>query len=158
MLWAIYSRCQLSLVVLCLLLLSFLPINAYAVTFAWDANSEPDLAGYKIYRGCAPGVYDTVVDVGNVTQYTITGLALGQIYYFAATAYDTNNNESDFSNEILYAIILPPTNGSIIWEEIIDPQGTCLKMGRDYETVFTNGRWIIIYDHLGPGDFIRIED
>ena len=29
-----------------------------AVTLLWDANTESDLAGYKVYVGVASGVYD----------------------------------------------------------------------------------------------------
>ena len=42
------------------------------------------------------------VDVGNVTTYTVTGLADGATYYFAVTAYDSVGNESGYSNEVVY--------------------------------------------------------
>ncbi len=70
------------------------------VTLAWDANRESNLAGYKIYFGTAPREYSWVLDVGKVTTYTVTGLTDGLAYYFSATAYDTANQESDFSREV----------------------------------------------------------
>src|SRR5205085_7771374 len=70
------------------------------VTLAWDPNTESDLAGYKVYIGTASGVYTTTIDVGNVTTYTVTGLAPGATYYFVVTAYDTGGLESGFSNEV----------------------------------------------------------
>ena len=39
-----------------------------------------------------------MVDVGNVTTYTVSNLAPGT-YYFVVTAYDSSNDESSFSNE-----------------------------------------------------------
>ena len=33
-------------------------VSAAEVTLAWDANTEPDLAGYMIYYGFATGDYD----------------------------------------------------------------------------------------------------
>jgi hypothetical protein len=42
------------------------------------------------------------MDVGNVTNATVTGLAADTTYYFAATAYDVYGNESDYSNETVY--------------------------------------------------------
>jgi hypothetical protein len=69
------------------------------VTLAWDQNTEADLAGYKIHHGATSGQYDKHIDVGNVTQYTVTGLQAG-MQYFAATAYNTSGIESAFSNEI----------------------------------------------------------
>lgn len=75
------------------------------VTLAWDANTEPDLAGYRIWYGQSSGMYGppTPINVGNVTTYTVNGLSSGVTYYFAATAYDTLGNESGYSNEVAYA-------------------------------------------------------
>lgn len=70
------------------------------LSLAWDADTEPDLAGYKLYYGTVPGVYDHSVDVHNVTTYTLNALTQGQTYYIVATAYDTSHNESGYSNEV----------------------------------------------------------
>ncbi len=70
------------------------------VSLAWDANTESNLAGYKIYYGTASHVYDWVLNVGKVTMYTVTGLTDGVTYYFAATAYNTANLESSPSAEV----------------------------------------------------------
>ena len=72
------------------------------VTLAWDMNNEPNVAGYKIYYGKASRNYDWFIDVGNVTQVTITDLPNGSTYYFAATAYDNSNPpiESTYSDEV----------------------------------------------------------
>jgi hypothetical protein len=40
------------------------------------------------------------VNVGNITTFTVTGLTSGSRYYFVATAFDTSNNESVYSNEV----------------------------------------------------------
>ena len=71
-----------------------------SITLAWDANTESDLAGYKVYYGTASKSYGTPVNVGNVTTYQLTGLVPGQVYYIALTAYDTSYNESGYSNEV----------------------------------------------------------
>ena len=91
------------------LLLVLVAFNASAadVTVAWDANSESDFAGYKFFYGTASGNYTTSVDVGNTTQHTLTGLIEGTTYYFAAKAYDTSKNESDFSEELVYTLPAP---------------------------------------------------
>jgi hypothetical protein len=76
------------------------------VALSWDvplsetsAAPLPNLAGYVIYYGTAPGAYSDAVDVGNTTAHTVTGLAPG-IYYFTVTAYDVSGNETDFSGEV----------------------------------------------------------
>lgn len=81
---------------------------AAEVQLAWNPNTEPDLAGYRIHYGTASGVYTVHVDVGNVTTYTVPGLEDGTRYYFVATAYDTSANESEYSNEVNWASGEPP--------------------------------------------------
>ena len=84
------------------LLISPMVVHAAEVTLAWDANTETDLAGYKIHYGTASGVYSHHLDVGDITQYTVTELDDGVTYYLAATAYDGDNNESDYSEELVH--------------------------------------------------------
>src|SRR5205807_1043016 len=71
---------------------------------AWDAVADPTLSGYRIYYGTAPGTYLQSVgqglNVGTATTFTVTGLRSGTRYYFAATAYDTLNKESTYSDEV----------------------------------------------------------
>ena len=89
--------------------LVLIPMIAYgaAVDLTWDANTEPDLAGYKIYYGTASGNYSDSIDVGNTTQCTLTGLGEGVTYYIAATAYDVNTNESGYSVELVHTTGTP---------------------------------------------------
>lgn len=78
-----------------------LAANVYAssVVVSWDANTEPDLLGYKIYYGTSPRDYFKVIDVGNVIEYQINNLSAGS-YFFAVTAYNNLHNESDYSSEV----------------------------------------------------------
>ena len=74
-----------------------------SVTLTWTANSEPDLAGYKIYVGTNSGVYNSPGSpfvAGKVTSYTISNLPKGQTYFFAISAYDSAGNESVLSAEV----------------------------------------------------------
>lgn len=87
------------------------------ISLAWDANTEPDLAGYKIHYGLSSGSYNTTIDVKEESncnngvydpfkteccQITLVGFELGKTYYFAATAYDEDNNESAYSDELVH--------------------------------------------------------
>lgn len=80
-------------------------VNVGAAKISWNANTEPDLAGYKLYYGTSSGVYTTVIDVGltatpSTPSYTVYNLTKGVTYYFNVTAYDTSNNESAFGTEV----------------------------------------------------------
>src|SRR3954451_15782592 len=68
--------------------------HAQTVNLAWNANTESDLAGYRVYYGTSSAVYTNNINVGNVTAYTVTGLNIGQPYYFAIKAYNTAGTES----------------------------------------------------------------
>jgi hypothetical protein len=73
------------------------PTNGTA-TVTWAANSESDLAGYKLYVGTSSGIYNRTIDVGKVTSYSIS-LPKGSTYFFVLTAYDNSGNESGRSAE-----------------------------------------------------------
>ncbi len=95
------------LAVLFLILCSILA-RAELVDLEWEANTEPNLAGYKIHKGLSSGNYDSVIDVGNVTTYTLSGLEVGTKYYLAATAYDTTGKDGPFSQEITFLYVEAP--------------------------------------------------
>ena len=79
-------------------------LSAAQVSLAWDLNTEPDLAGYKIYIGYASRTYSWIVDAGNKAQAVVDNLQDGTTYYFSLTAYNTQALESGFSNEVTYTV------------------------------------------------------
>jgi len=99
--------------------------RAMDVTLAWDANSETDLAGYKIYYGAiAGGPYNGVGSSDGASPITVTlsglpspanpeftvhGLSEG-MYYFVVTAYTTGGTESGYSNEVSTQAVVPSTS------------------------------------------------
>jgi hypothetical protein len=77
-----------------------------SVTLTWNANTESDLAGYKVYRATASGAYGAPIAAipGDTASYTATGLDFGTTYFFVVTAYDKAGNESAYSNEVSKSI------------------------------------------------------
>ena len=67
---------------------------------SWNANSEPDLAGYRVYRSTTQGSgYEEVTSaLITDTSYTDPVGAEGTCYY-VVTAEDVAGNESGYSNE-----------------------------------------------------------
>jgi len=83
------------------LTLLFCSIESVAqIKLAWDPNTEPDMAGYRVYYGTASRTYGTPIDVGNVTTYTSKGLSQRVVHHIAVTAYNMANYESAYSNEV----------------------------------------------------------
>ena len=100
--------------------------SSYAadITLKWAPNTEPDLAGYKIYykNGFSGEPYDgvdidqgsspislTVIDFNDPNyvdpdnpELLLTGLDDNEDYFFVVTAFDNEEpyNESGFSNEV----------------------------------------------------------
>ena len=78
---------------------------AASVSLTWDANTEQDLAGYKVYQRILPSTeYGSPVFSGwpsnpSAPQTTITNLAEGSSYGFITTAFDSAGNESSPSTE-----------------------------------------------------------
>ena len=82
-----------------------LPVS-YSVTLAWNPSISTNVVGYNVYYGLARGVYSSVKSVTG-SNTTITGLAAGTTYHFAATAVDALGVESPFSNETSYTTGVP---------------------------------------------------
>lgn len=63
----------------------------------WDANREPDLAGYEIvWRETSAAVWTNSRWIGNVTSYTVKGLSKDN-YFFGVRAIDRAGNRSPVS-------------------------------------------------------------
>ncbi len=82
--------------------------GAAQVSLTWRESTGPNIAGYKMHYGNYSGSYQYTVNVGNSTSATISGLNVGETYYFAVTAHDTEGRDSDYSNEVSTTIIGSP--------------------------------------------------
>ena len=100
-----------------LLVCCMTPCYAFDITLEWDANTEPDVLGYRVYyktgspgppysgtgasEGESPIALDaSAVSIGNLCRFSLTGLSNTETYCCVVTAHDTAGNESDYSNEI----------------------------------------------------------
>jgi hypothetical protein len=60
----------------------------------WEANKEPDLAGYEIvWRETTDAVWTNSKPVGNVTSFTMKGMSKDN-YFFGVRAIDKDGNKS----------------------------------------------------------------
>jgi fibronectin type 3 domain-containing protein len=82
------------------------PPATSSATLTWDANTESDLASYRVYRSTTPGAYGSALATvpTGTTGYVATGLQMGTTYYFVVTAVDSSDNESQPSNEVSKSI------------------------------------------------------
>jgi len=81
--------------------------SAYDIQIAWDSNTEPDLESYKLYsrigNPCPPYNHIDTYSEDELADplspmVEVTNLENDLKYHLVVTAYDTNGNESDYSN------------------------------------------------------------
>jgi len=108
------------------------------VTLQWNPNSEPDLAGYNIYRGLADG--GPYVLLGSVPtgteQYTDATVEYDKTYYYVVTAFDNEvpRSESGYSNQVSFFQETPPNLGPPEVPQDLDiTVHIIINKGRNYE-------------------------
>jgi len=95
---------------------------AEAATLTWNANTESDLAGYRVYQcngqSCSKSTGSILTTLGKVTTFNIGTPVVTQTYFI--TAFDSKNNESGSSNVVTYTVAgstpppsTPPPVGSV---------------------------------------------
>jgi hypothetical protein len=86
------------------------PAPVHTVSLSWTARTSSNIAGYNIYRAIyrsACGSYSKINFSPNATTtYTDTSVADGQTYCYVATAVDSSNTESGYSNAA--EAVIPP--------------------------------------------------
>ena len=84
------------------------------VTLAWDANSETDLAGYKIYQdGEKVADIQCLANDESCSTWT-SGLLTEGDHSWYATAFDNDQNESGPSNTVSHRVDLTAPNAPTI--------------------------------------------
>ena len=81
------------------------PTTTGSAGLSWTADTDTDLAGYKVYMGTQSGLYNPPITLGTVTTYTATNLTSGKTYYFCVSAFDSAGNESLCSAEVSKPIL-----------------------------------------------------
>lgn len=87
--------------------------NSATVELQWDANSETDLAGYRVKWKNANNTqpFPNSADIPKTqTTATLSGLNESERWFFAVTAYNTAGQESSYSNVVEVYFLLPPAN------------------------------------------------
>lgn len=109
------------MVIVIFLLVAGIAIADNSVTFLWDANTETDLAGYRLYQSTTSGQY--VLGEGNQVAVISAGIETVTLpnvpdgtFFWVLTAYDTSDNESGPSNEVSATLDSAPPGSPTILE------------------------------------------
>lgn len=137
-------------------------ITDSTVPLRWDKNKEADLAGYKIYIGTSSNDYSDVMFLSeiNINAKTITDIDSATRYYFAISAFDISENESEKSDEIivdtLIDILAPNIPANIIVETAGKNELTVSFDGNNKGMADIKG--YKIYLGVSPGEYKTIVD
>ncbi len=87
---------------------------AGSVSLAWTANTEQDLAGYRVYRTQSPGTAYLLVNTGliNSPSFMDTTVTAGNTYYYTVSAVNSIGQESPKSSEV--KAVVPASKGSAL--------------------------------------------
>jgi len=119
----------LCFIIILILALFFSPAQspfAADINLAWNSNTESDLDGYKVYyktgssgapyngTGAAEGNSPITIPLDDLSDldnplYILHGLSDSETYYCVITAYNTDGDESGFSNEVTYQFVSSST-------------------------------------------------
>jgi hypothetical protein len=117
------------------------------VDIGWNPSPSA-VAGYEFAYGTASGSYDYVIDVGNTTSCSVSGLEEATTYYFAVKAYSASGLKSVYSPELPYTIPAAAasnfTNGSSSSNRVAD--------GLQALYTFDEGSGIKVHDTSGVGE------
>ncbi len=91
------------------------------IEVSWEANGEGDLDGYNIYWSDSyNGQYEPIASTYN-TYFIDTEAGNGELYYYAVTAFDCNNNESELSYDEVYGVARPEGRNQNLFDYIEQP-------------------------------------
>jgi hypothetical protein len=102
------------------------PVFSQDCSLTWNANSEPDLGGYRVHLGRVSSQLDRVKDVGNLTSIRCTeiGVAANGQWFAMVTAYDVSGNESLPSQVVPFELVGLPD--PIPLPQVFEPAGVRL--------------------------------
>ncbi|MEO7862071.1 MAG: fibronectin type III domain-containing protein [Nitrospirales bacterium] len=129
--------------------------NGTCASISWAANTESDLAGYRLYDRTSTTSSKNLMKTYGLQTTSATcaslGLNAGQ-HYFSLTSYDTSGNESPATVEVPFVIvpssvnavtnlrvtIVNATDMSIAWTEVDDGTGAPAKYDVRFATPTVN--------------------
>lgn len=71
-----------------------------SIELTWNQNTEPDLAGYRVYRSVGGGAFERIAEVSQIPSYSDHAVEAGKTYRYAVAGFDQSGNESQRSAAI----------------------------------------------------------
>jgi hypothetical protein len=92
-----------------------------AVELRWIENQESDVMGYNVYVSSTYDGRYSLIGTSRTASYVDRGARNGTTYYYAVTAYDYSNNESELSKDVAYDTPRPEGRGVVLTDRVVEP-------------------------------------
>ena len=126
--------------------------GAQQLTLAWDASASTNVVGYRLYYGTNTRSYQFVTNTSLMLTQSVALPHRGR-WFFAATAYDINGLESDFSNEVSWeSKPTPPVMGGETWVRLTPVIGRSTNLA-SWRSVTGEATW---FPATNRAEFFRV--
>jgi fibronectin type 3 domain-containing protein len=71
-----------------------------SIELGWERATDPDLAGYRVYRALPGGDFEKIAETPETPSYSDRQIESGKQYRYAVSAFDKSGNESNRSDPI----------------------------------------------------------
>jgi fibronectin type 3 domain-containing protein len=71
-----------------------------SIELSWEGDTEPDLAGYRVYRSTGAGPFEQIGEMVLVPSFSDRAVEHGKTYRYAVSAVDKTGNESARSGPV----------------------------------------------------------
>lgn len=129
-----------------------------AIEITWVHNTEPDLAGYKVWVSDRYDGKYTLLGRIKADQFVDNGARNGARYYYGLTAYDFDGNESDLTRDVVYATARPEGFGTSLLDYRAFPNSSGYDFSTysigQYDDKFTD----VFFEHHGGRFYLNVWD
>jgi len=127
--------------------------------FVWS-ESDTNVASFNLYySSTSPHVYDQAIRDIPTLGCAVSNLVVGTTYYLAATAVDTNGNESDLSDQYVFVMSTNLEFGLVFDQAVtnvsVQSSTDLMTWSASNARQRTNGLWRVEVDPASPVEFYR---
>lgn len=140
------------------------PKGIYTVTgdnridIFWNENPEGDVAGYNVYYSYSYSGKYTLIGSTYRNSFIDYGAKNGTTYYYAVTAYDYNNNESDLSTEVIYDTPRPEGFNQAIFDYNRSPNNSGYDFSKYLVVPYNSDAADMFFENFNGKYFLNVWD
>ncbi|NWF91022.1 MAG: hypothetical protein HXY50_16370 [Ignavibacteriaceae bacterium] len=128
------------------------------VDISWFHNYENDVAGYNVYYSYEYDGKYTMIGSTNDNYFVDYGANNGVTYYYAVTAYDYNNNESELSYDVVYSTPRPEGFNQAIFDFNRFPQNSGYSFSKYLVVPYNSDNSDVFFENYNGTYYLDVWD